>query len=185
MQPETFKELLTDELMDLYDAEKQLVTALPKMAMAAKNPELKAAFEKHLNETKTHVQRLEAVFGKLGQKPQSKTCQAMKGLVSEGEDIIAAQGDPQVKDAALIGGAQKVENYEMAAYVSAQVFAELAGQQEIVQILQSTLDEERACDELLSSLAESTINLQASHGSQGMSQSMMMNQPYQPFSSPM
>ena len=117
------EELFYDELQDLYDAEQRLTKAIPKMAEAAGCSELKQAFEHHLQETKNQVTRLERVFSLLGKEAKTKTCEAMKGLVSEGEEIIKAKGDADVKDAALIAAAQRVEHYEMAGYGSARNFA--------------------------------------------------------------
>jgi ferritin-like metal-binding protein YciE len=155
-------DLLCDQLADLYDAEQRIIEALPQMAEAADAPELKQAFEQHLRETHNQVNRLERVFEILGHEAKGKTCAAMKGLVSEGEEVISATGDPEVKDAALIAAAQRVEHYEMAGYGSARTFAQYVGEDEVARILQETLDEEGATDHKLTDLAEQFINAKAS-----------------------
>ena len=127
MSMDSLKDLYIDELKDLYNAENQLVKALPKMAKKASAPELKRAFQDHLEQTKGHVDRLEKIFKGLGEKPSGKTCKAMKGLVEEGAEIIKEDGDPSVLDAALIGAAQRVEHYEIAGYGVVRTFASLLG----------------------------------------------------------
>ena len=155
-------ELLVEQLEDLYDAEKRLTEALPKMAEAANSSELKQAFQSHLRETEQQVVRLEQVFQQLGRDAETKTCQAMKGLISEGDEMIKAKGDPDVKDAALISAAQKVEHYEIAGYGTARTFAEQLGYTEAARLLQTTLDEEADADKKLTAIAEQSVNLQAS-----------------------
>jgi ferritin-like metal-binding protein YciE len=164
MTPDMQKELLLSELADIYDAEKQLVAALPKMAQAANNPELKAAFEQHANETREQVQRLEGVFTQLGKRPKNKSCRVMKALIAEGNALIQRGGEPQVLDAALIGAAQRVEHYEIAVYDIARAIAALAGDGQVSQTLELTLAEEHATDEKLSELAESIVNVRAVQG---------------------
>src|SRR5579862_7813577 len=122
MDLNTLKDLFVDELKDLYSAETQMVKALPKMAQAATTPELKQAFEQHLQQTEGHVQRLEQIFQRMGQDGKGKTCKAMQGLIAEGEERIKQQGAPSVKDAGLIADAQRVEHYEIAAYGSARTY---------------------------------------------------------------
>ncbi len=156
----TFEDLLVDEIKDLYDAEHQLTKALPKMARAATSPDLKKAFELHLQETEGHIKRLEQVFEGLGKKPTRKTCVAMKGLVEEGSEVIEEDMDPEVKDAALIGAAQRVEHYEMAGYGTVRTFAHLLGHHDLEAILQSTLEEEGAADHKLTNIA-SKLNVKA------------------------
>ena len=156
----TFEDLLVDEIKDLYDAEHQLTKALPKMAKAATSPDLKKAFESHLKETEAHIKRLEQVFEGLGKKPTRKTCAAMKGLVEEGSEVIEEEMDPEVKDAALIGAAQRVEHYEMAGYGTVRTFAHLLGHHDLEAILQQTLEEEAGADEKLTGIA-SKINVKA------------------------
>jgi ferritin-like metal-binding protein YciE len=161
MKFNTLHEVLTDYIRDLYNAESQLVKALPKMAKAASSPELKAAFEAHLKETETQVERLQRVAEDLGIKPKGKTCHAMKGLIEEGQEVISNTGDPAAKDAALIGAAQKVEHYEIAGYGTARTFAKVLGEETAAQLLQETLDEESAADEKLTAIAKSGLNQEA------------------------
>ena len=158
MKLETLRDLLVNELQDLYDAEKRITKALPKMAKAATSTELKAAFEKHLGETEGHVGRLEQAFEALGEKAKAKTCKAMQGLLAEGEETIKEDAEPEVKDAALIAAAQRVEHYEMAAYGTVSAYAKLLKESTVLDLLQETLAEEKATDEALTELAESTIN---------------------------
>lgn len=155
-------DLLVEQLKDLYDAEHRLTDALPKMADAASSSELKQAFQSHLEETKNHVQRLEQAFKLLDQSADRESCEAMKGLVKEGEEMIEAKGDSSVKDAALIAAAQRVEHYEMAGYGSARNFAQQCGRQDIAELLQQTLQEEGDADKKLTQIAESSVNLAAS-----------------------
>jgi len=161
MNLDTLKELYVQELRDLYNAENQLVKALPKMAKGASSDELKEAFETHLEQTKGHVQRLEQVFKELGEKTKGKTCQAMKGLIEEGSEVLEADGDDSVLDAAIIVAAQKVEHYEIASYGSVRTFAQLLGQDKSAELLQQTLDEESQANELLNKLAEDIVNPEA------------------------
>jgi ferritin-like metal-binding protein YciE len=161
MKLDTLQKLYTDELRDLYNAENQLVKALPKMAKAASSEELKDAFEKHLEQTKGHVERLEQVFEGLGEKPKGKTCRAMKGLIEEGSEILKEDGEDSVIDAGIIVAAQKVEHYEIAGYGSVRTFAHLLGQNKAAELLQTTLDEEAETNELLNRLAESIVNPEA------------------------
>jgi ferritin-like metal-binding protein YciE len=147
------RETFIDGLSDIYDAENQLLKALPKMAQAAENESLKSGFETHLTETKGHVQRLEQVFKLLDEKAKKKTCKAMKGLIEEGEEVITEEEG----DAALIAAAQKVEHYEIAGYGSLKAWAEVLGEDEAVQLLEQTLEEEKATDEKLNGVAE-TVN---------------------------
>jgi len=153
--------LFTDQLQDLYDAEQRLVEALPLMAQAAHRKTLKDAFQMHLRETENHVRRLEQVFQSIGSSAKTKTCQAMKGLVAEGQEAIDAQGDPDVKDAALIAAAQRVEHYEIAAYGTARTFAQRLGKQPAARLLEQTLQEEKAPDQKLTEIAETGVNQEA------------------------
>lgn len=157
----SMEDLLVDQLEDLYDAETRLVDALPKMAEASANRELKRAFENHLSETREQVNRLETVFRNLGKEPKRGTCDAMKGLISEGEGMISAGGDAQVKDAALIAAAQRVEHYEIAGYGTARNFANQIGRTDVAELLQRTLDEEGEADKKLTQVAESFVNPKA------------------------
>lgn len=149
--------LLVQEIKDLYSAETQLVKALPKMAKAASNEELVKGFKAHLEETKGQVTRLEKAAEILGVTPKGKVCKAMKGLVEEGSEAIEEEGDPNVKDLALIGAAQRVEHYEIAGYGTARALAEALQLDEIVSLLQATLDEESTCDTTLTDLAQTII----------------------------
>jgi ferritin-like metal-binding protein YciE len=153
--------LFVEQLQDLYDAEQRLTKALPKMAAAAHNPALKSAFQEHLRQTENQVRRLEQVFQSLGKSAQTKTCEAMKGLVEEGSEVISGEGDPDVKDAALIAAAQRVEHYEMAGYGTVRTFAQRLGKSEAARLLQETLNEETETDKKLTTLAEKAINPKA------------------------
>jgi len=153
--------LLVEQLQDLYDAENRLIDALPKMADAASSPSLKQAFQSHLEETKGQVNRLEQAFQLLDQSANRKSCEAMKGLIKEGEEMIKAKGDSAIKDAALIAAAQRVEHYEMAGYGSARNFAQRCGRQDVADLLQQTLQEEGDADKKLTQIAESSINADA------------------------
>ena len=161
MKLDTLKTLYIEELRDLYNAESQLLKALPKMAKAASSEELKDAFEKHLEQTKTHVERLEEVFEEIGEKPKSKTCKAMKGLIDEGSEILQEDGEESVIDAGIIVAAQKVEHYEIASYGSVRTFAQLLGKDRSAELLQTTLDEESETNETLNQLAEEIVNPEA------------------------
>jgi ferritin-like metal-binding protein YciE len=158
----SLEDLFVEQLKDLYDAENRLVDALPKMAEAATSSSLKRAFTEHLEETRNHVTRLEQVFNSIGLEAERQTCQAMKGLVSEGSEIIDSKGsNPAVLDAGLIAAAQRVEHYEMAGYGTARTFAEQLGMREAADLLQSTLNEEGAADKKLTQLAMQKINAEA------------------------
>jgi ferritin-like metal-binding protein YciE len=158
---DSFEGLFIQQIEDLYDAENQLTQALPKMADAANSTQLKQAFTTHLRETQNHVQRLEQIFQQIGRSPKRETCKAMKGLVSEGEEMIKANAGPGVKDAGLIAAAQRVEHYEMAGYGTARTFAERLGHAEAARLLQATLTEEQMADKKLTTIAEQTVNPQA------------------------
>ena len=161
MKLDTMKKLLVKELADLYDAEQQLVKALPKMVKAADHAELQEAFEQHLEQTKEHVDRLERVFSLISEKPKRITCKGMRGLLEEGEEMIKEDAEPAVRDAGLIAAAQRVEHYEIAGYGCARTYAQMLGEDQSAEILQSTLDEERETDESLTALAERVINVEA------------------------
>lgn len=154
MKMKNLEELYVDQLKDLYSAEKQLVQALPKMAKAANTPELRQAFNEHLEQTHEHVNRLEQIFSRLGSSPGRKKCKGMEGLIEEGQEAIKLEGDMRVKDAALIAAAQRVEHYEIAGYGTVRTFAEHLGFHEDRALLQQTLDEEGDTDKKLTSLAE-------------------------------
>lgn len=157
MKLNTLEDLFHHELKDLYSAENQLLKALPKMAKAATNPELKAGFQEHLEQTKGHVERLNDIAEKLGIKLTGHKCKAMEGLVEEGAEMISENAEESVKDAGLIGAAQRVEHYEMAGYGTARALATHLGHDELAEILEETLEEEKATDEKLTELAESMM----------------------------
>jgi ferritin-like metal-binding protein YciE len=153
MPVKNVQDLLLNELRDIYDAEKQLVRALPKMAKGASSEQLWVAFQEHLAETKNQVERLEQVFEKLDTRPRGKRCEAMRGLVEEASEMMEEIKTPQVLDAALIAGAQKVEHYEIATYGSVRALAEACGHQEVAQLLDVTLEEEKEADQKLNQIA--------------------------------
>ncbi|HZZ74008.1 MAG TPA: ferritin-like domain-containing protein [Pirellulales bacterium] len=155
------KNVLVMQLRDLRSAEEQLIEALPKMAQAAHSADLKSAFTTHLEETRGHKARLDKAFKLLGLEPESETCEAMKGLIAEGDEVIGMEGDPDVKDAVLIAAAQRVEHYEMAGYGCARAFARRLRQNRIGDLLQETLDEEANADKILTEVAESGVNAEA------------------------
>lgn len=165
MQLQTLQDLFEHEISDLYSAETQLVSALPKVAQAASNDELRKAFENHLQETRDHVRRLEEIRAQLGSS-MTDECQGMRGLIKEGEDIVSGDGDAVVKDAALISAAQRIEHYEIAAYGTARTLADELDLPEAKDLLDQTLDEESNADKLLTKIAtggmfKSGINQQA------------------------
>lgn len=154
------KDLLVDEVKDLYSAENQLVKALPKMAKAASSAELKSAFEDHWKETQGHVRRLEKIAALLGEKPKGQKCKAMERLLEEGKDIMDDEEDPELLDAAMICAAQKVEHYEIASYGTLKAW-ELLELDDVAALANATLDEEKAADTKLTNLATETINIEA------------------------
>src|SRR5215213_9442278 len=164
MSAENLQELFVEELRDIYDAEKQLVKALPKMAKAAESEELRAAFEEHLEITRAHVGRLEEVFKLVGVAARGKACEGMKGLVEEGQEAMEEM-EGTVLDAALIASAQKVEHYEIATYGTLATFAEVLGMEEAKDLLGQTLDEEKEADERLTQIA-GQINPEAEQGNE-------------------
>ncbi len=161
MKIQSLEDLFVDELKDLYNAENQLVKALPKMAKAASAEELRSAFEEHLEQTKGHVNRLEQIFKELDMAPKGKKCKGMEGLIEEGSERLDGDAEDAVKDAALIAAAQRVEHYEIAAYGSVRTFAERLGRRQAARLLQQTLDEEGETDKKLTQIAESISNPQA------------------------
>ncbi|HET9887321.1 MAG TPA: ferritin-like domain-containing protein [bacterium] len=166
MSMENLQDTLEEMLKDLYNAEKQLTKALPKMAKAATTPELKDAIEEHLAVTEGHVNRLEEVFGELDLPVRGKHCAGMEGLIEEGKEVLEMKTEsaPEALDAALIAAAQKVEHYEISAYGSARAFAELLGHERVAQLLEQTLDEESETNETLTRIAEETVNPAAMQG---------------------
>jgi ferritin-like metal-binding protein YciE len=161
MSLDSLHDLYVNELKDLYNAENQLLKALPRMARAATAPELKAAFTEHLDVTRKQVERLDQIFEELGVSPKGKKCKAMEGLVEEGKEVTQEGGDPSVIDAALIAAAQRVEHYEMAGYGCVRTYANLLGYEDAAALLQATLDEEGEADKKLTALAETVINVEA------------------------
>jgi ferritin-like metal-binding protein YciE len=158
---QTLEDLLVKELRDLYSAEKQMIRALPKMAKACSSEALREALHEHLEVTKEQAARLEQIFEQLGVSSRGPKCEAMEGLIAEGEELLEQDGTPTVMDAGIISAAQRVEHYEMAGYGSARTFARLLGHDEMAETLQKTLDEEGDADEKLTELAESEINVEA------------------------
>jgi ferritin-like metal-binding protein YciE len=163
MEMETLRDLYIDELKDLYSAEKQLVRGLTKMAKNASNPQLKEAFETHLEETQGHIERLEEIFESLEASPRGKKCVGMEGLIEEANELLEEDADEDVIDAGLISKAQHVEHYEMAGYGTVRTWAQILGEEHHVELLQQTLDEEANTDRLLTQLAES-VNIDAESG---------------------
>jgi ferritin-like metal-binding protein YciE len=157
----TLHDAFIDELRDTYDAERQLLKALPKLAKASTSPELRAAFQSHLEETRGQVERLEEVFASLDEKVRGKHCDGIAGIIEEGKSVMEEEFDDATMDACLIASGQRAEHYEMAAYGTLVAWARAMGHTEAADLLQQTLDEEKAADEKLSSLAESGINEQA------------------------
>jgi ferritin-like metal-binding protein YciE len=160
-QAGTLHEAFIEELRDSYDAEKQLLKALPKLAKAAASTDLRAAFETHLEETRGHVERLEQVFESLDEKPRGKHCEGIAGIIEEGKSIMEEEFDDATMDACLIAAGQRAEHYEMAAYGTLIAWAQSMGHTEATNLLQGILDEEKAADKKLSSLAEGGINQDA------------------------
>ena len=161
MKLDSLQKLFVEELRDVYNAEQQLLKALPKMAKSASSDELKQAFEDHLGETKEQVERLEQIFKELNEKAKGKTCHAMKGLVEEGSEILEEDGEESVLDAGIIAAAQKIEHYEIATYGTLRTWANLLGQDDAAEMLQQTLDEEGDTDKRLNELAEDIVNPEA------------------------
>lgn len=161
MKLESLKDLYLEQLKDLYSAETQLVDALPKMAERASSQDLKQAFQEHLRQTQEQVRRLEQIFQDIGETPKGHTCEGMKGLIREGEEMIKMQGDAKVIDAGLIAAAQRVEHYEIAGYGTVRTYAEMLGKQQHASLLERTLQEEEMTDEKLTQLAESHVNEEA------------------------
>src|ERR1700723_2686246 len=170
MAQDSLRALYVNELKDLYNAETQLVKALPKMAKGSSNAELRQGFEEHLRQTSEHVSRLEQIFDQLGEKPTGKKCLGMEGLVKEGSETMKEDYSEEVKDAAIIGAAQRVEHYEMAGYGTVRALAELLGEDEHVSLLNQTLEEEKQADKKLTELAQE-INTKTAKGAASTSES--------------
>jgi ferritin-like metal-binding protein YciE len=164
MKANSLRELLVEELKDLYDAENQLIKALPKMAEAASSEDLRTAIEEHLEKTQQQAERLKQVFSQLDENLKAQKCKGMEGLIKEGKDIIEEEDmDPEVKDAAIISAAQRVEHYEIAGYGCVRTWANLLGENEVASLLEQTLDEEKEADQTLNQIAEE-INVEAGAG---------------------
>jgi ferritin-like metal-binding protein YciE len=161
MEMTSLQDLFVEDLKDLYSAETQLTKALPKMAKAATNPDLKQAFQTHLAETEVQIERLEKIFEQLDESPKGKKCKAMEGLIEEGKELMEEDAEPEVLDAGLIGAAQKVEHYEIAGYGTVRTYAQMLGNAEAARLLQKTLDEEGMTDKKLTELAMQCINADA------------------------
>ncbi len=166
MSVNSFHELYVEQLRDLYDAENQLVKALPKLAEASNSDERREGFEEHLEQTKEHVQRLEQIFETLGETPKGEKCKGMEGLVKEASEALDENMQESVKDAAIIAAAQRVEHYEISGYGTARTFANLLDEDQAVSLLQKTLDEEKETDAKLNQLAEN-INVEAEESTEG------------------
>jgi ferritin-like metal-binding protein YciE len=160
----TLRKLFIDELRDAYHAERQLVKALPRLAKAATSPELKSALQDHLSQTEEHVLRLEEAFGLLDEPVKAKPCAGMQGIIEEGSDLIKEEDKGAALDAGIIAGAQRAEHYEMAAYGSLAAWAKALGHDDVADLLQTTLEEEKAADAKLTTLAEAGINAAAAEG---------------------
>jgi ferritin-like metal-binding protein YciE len=159
---DSLRALLTEQVKDLYDAENRLTKAIPKLAKASTHEELKTALERHLGETENHVSRLEQVFELLDERPKAKACEGMKGLIEEGDEHAKEDYETDdLRDAMIIGSAQRVEHYEIAGYGTAIAHARLLGLDEVVELLEETLEEEKAADQKLTEVAESVVNVEA------------------------
>lgn len=164
MEMETLYDLYVEELKDLYSAENQILKGLAQMIKKATHPQLKKAFTQHERQTRTHVARLEKICKQLGEKPTGKKCHGMEGLITEAKDLISEKPEKDVLDAGMISAAQHVEHYEMAGYGTVRTYAQLLGYEDQAALLQQTLDEERETDQLLTQIAESSINIDAAEG---------------------
>jgi ferritin-like metal-binding protein YciE len=160
---ESLEDLMQDELKDIYDAEKQLTKALPKLAKKAANEDLREALQQHLQETEGHIERLEQIFEQLEMPARGKRCEGMKHLIDEGNEMVADAEEDATRDAVMIAAAQKVEHYEIASYGTLRTWANVLGKDDIASLLEETLEEEKAADEKLTAIAESSINEQAAN----------------------
>ena len=163
MTLDDLKDLYIEQLRDLYNAENQLVEALPKKVEASSHGELRQAFESHLDETREHVSRLEEIFSNLGEDPSGEKCEAMEGLIEEAEELLEKDADVDVLDAGLIAAAQRVEHYEIAGYGTVRTYAERLNRQDDADLLNRTLQEEEAADKKLTGIAENVVNPEAAH----------------------
>lgn len=165
MPMNSMQDLAMQKLQMIYDAENQALQAYPQMVSAISSPQLKQAFEQHMQETQQQVQRLEQLFQQMGQQPTGKTCTSMKGLIQEGQQIIQEGGAPEVLDAAILAAAQAIEHHEIAAYGTARTMAQQLGMQDAAQVLEQTLEEEKRTDSLLTQIAEQNVNQRAQDSS--------------------
>lgn len=161
MQIDTLRKLCSDEMRDIYSAEKQIESSLPNMTQSASSAELRDCFKNHLDQTKRQIERLREIFVNMNEKPEGHTCRGMEGIIKEAEEIIGKTSDPEVLDAVLIAAAQKIEHYEIASYGTVRTYTELLGDIHASDLLQQSLDEEKETDSKLTSVAESKINLEA------------------------
>ncbi len=161
MKLDSLQTLYVSELEDLLDSESQLTKALPKMADAANSPQLRRAFEQHLNETKTQMQKVERILNRATDSPKKQSCRGMEGLIKEGNERVKASGEPAVIDASLIAAAQRVEHYEIAGYGCARTYAQMLGDDESARVLDEILHQEKAADQKLNALATEVVNLEA------------------------
>ena len=166
MEINSLRELYVEELRDLYDAENQLIKALPKMAKEASSDELRQGLEEHLEQTRGQAERLEQIFEQLGEKPKGKRCKGMQGLIEEAQETVDEDMEEDTKDAAIIAAAQRVEHYEISGYGTARTYANLLGENEAAELLEETLNEEKETDQKLTQLAEQ-INVEAAQGEEG------------------
>jgi ferritin-like metal-binding protein YciE len=164
---ESLEDLMQDELKDIYDAEKQLTKALPKLARKASNEELRDALQTHLQETQGHVDRLEQIFEQLGMPARGKRCEGMKHLIDEGNEMISEAEEDATRDAIMIAAVQKTEHYEIASYGTLRTWANVLGKTEVASICEETLEEEKAADEKLTAIAESFVNQQSANEGEG------------------
>lgn len=160
-EPKNLNDLLYETLKDIYFAEKQILSALPKMAQAAQSPDLKQAFETHEGQTETHMERLEQVFELIGKPAQQKTCNAILGIIDEGKEVMSEFEGTEALDAGLLAGAQAVEHYEISRYGTMVTWAKTLGLDDVAELLAQTLDEEEATDQVLSEIAKTTVNAEA------------------------
>ena len=167
MSLETLHDLMVHELKDLYSAERQLVQALPKMAKNANSDQLRTVIDNHLSETEVHISRLEEILESFDESPKGQKCHGMEGLIEEGKNLLKEDADPDVMDAGIIGAAQRVEHYEIAAYGTVCEYARIMGHTEALQLLEQTLEEEKNADEILNQLAEGGINALAERDGRG------------------
>jgi ferritin-like metal-binding protein YciE len=166
MKTNSLKELYLEELKDAYDAEMQIVKALPKLVRAASSPDLRNALEEHLEQTKGHVQRLEEIFNDLGEQPKAKKCDGLRGILQEGEKVVKQERNSAVRDAGIIAGVQRVEHYEMAVYGSLKTWAWQLGNRRGAELFEETLGEEKMADNKLTDIATGAVNAEVAQSAQ-------------------